>query len=128
MKRLPFRRCPIRTILLRALLALAATGNLLAGLGAHAAECPGQIDKATQLGQHVFAIRAALDNPDAPDAMQAVTGLGLDSRYYVMVRGWLSQQLRGDRSIADASHGKVSPELERRIDFLERAIRAIDLE
>jgi hypothetical protein len=115
-------------MLLGALLALAVTGHLFAGPGAFAAECPEQIDEATQLGQQVLALRAALHNPDAPDAMRAVTSLGLDSRHYVMVWGWLSQQLQGDRSIADAASGKVSPELERRIDFLERAIRAIDLE
>lgn len=128
MKHPPFRRYPLSMILLRALLTLAATAYVLAGSGVYAAECPEEIDEATQLGLQVLALKAAMDNPNAPGAMQAVTNLGLDSRYYVMVRGWLSQQLHGDRSIADASGGKVSPEIVRRIDFLERAIRAIDLE
>lgn len=100
----------------------------MVGLSAQATASIGQDDEAMRLGQQVVAIKAALDNPAAPGAMQAIMDLGLDSRYYVMVRGWLSLQLRGDRSIVDASWGKVSPELERRIEFLEQAIRAIDLE
>jgi hypothetical protein len=35
---------------------------------------------------------------------------------------------QGDRSMAGAANGKVGPELRRRIDFLERVIRVIDLE
>lgn len=60
--------------------------------------------------------------------MEAVIDLGLDSRYYVMVRGWLSMQLAGDRSIANAQGASVSSKVRARIAFLEKAIRAIDLE
>ena len=84
--------------------------------------------EAARLGQRVFAIQSALDDPAAPGALQAVMNLGLDSRHYVMVRGWLSLQLEGDRSIAESSQDYVSAEIERRIEFLEQAIRAIDLE
>ena len=42
--------------------------------------------------------------------------------------GWLSQQLRGDLSIRDASAERTPDLIEERIEFLERAIRAIDLE
>ena len=90
---------------------------------------PSRADEhALWLGQRVLAIAAAVRNPDAPDAMAAVLELGLDSRYYVMVRGWLVMQLRGDMSIAQARNGDVSPQIAARIAFLEKAIRAIDLE
>ena len=70
----------------------------------------------------------ALNDPAAPDAIDAVKALGLDTRYYVMVRGWLSMQLAGDRGIANAHRDSMPPHIRERIDFLERAIRAIDLE
>ena len=85
-------------------------------------------EHALWLGRRVLAIAAAVRNPDAPDAMAAVLELGLDSRYYLMVRGWLVMQLRGDMSIAQARNGDVSPQIAARIAFLEKAIRAIDLE
>ena len=83
---------------------------------------------ARELGRKVLAVRQALANPKAPGAMQAITDLGLDSRHYVMVRGWLVQELAGATSIRDANRGKVTVELNERIDFLHKAIRAIDLE
>ncbi len=128
MKRPPIRHYQHRTIVLRALLTFGVAVVFVVSLGTQAAESSGQIDEATRIGQQVLAIKAALDNPGTPDAMQAVMDLGTDSRYYVMVRGWLSLQLKGDRNIANASQGEVSPEIERRIEFLEQAIRAIDLE
>ncbi|MGB5299662.1 MAG: hypothetical protein WBN08_14900 [Thiogranum sp.] len=85
-------------------------------------------EHALWLGHRVLAIAAAIRNPDAPGSMEAVLELGLDSRYYVMVRGWLAMQLRGDMSILQARNGDVSPQIAVRIAFLEKAIRAIDLE
>ena len=84
--------------------------------------------EATELGYRVSAINAALQNPGAPGAMQAVTDLGHDQRYYVMVRGWLMYQLQGDMSILQASQGQVPDAIRVRIDFIQQAIRAIDLE
>ena len=90
---------------------------------------PSRADEhALWLGQRVLAIAAAMRNPDAPGAMEAVLELGLDSRYYVMVRGWLVMQLRSDMSISQARNGDVSPQIAARIAFLKKAIRAIDLE
>jgi hypothetical protein len=45
-----------------------------------------------------------------------------------MVRGWLTQQLVGDQSIADASGDTTPPAVSARIAFLKKAIRAIGLE
>lgn len=83
---------------------------------------------AMELGHKVLAVREAIQNPGAPNALQAVTDLGRDQRYYVMVRGWLSYRLAGDRSILDGTRAQAPDEVRERIHFLEKAIRAIDLE
>ncbi len=83
---------------------------------------------ASALGRKVLAVQAAIAEPTAPGAADAIKVLGLDSRYYVMVRGWLSMQLAGDRSIANARGDATPQHIQVRIHFLEQAIRAIDLE
>jgi hypothetical protein len=85
-------------------------------------------EHALWLGHKVLAITEAIRHPESPVAMESVLALGRDSRYYVMVRGWLSMQLETDMSILQASQGDVSPEVAARIAFLQQAIRAIDLE
>jgi hypothetical protein len=82
--------------------------------------------EAMQLGYRVAAVKAALKDPAAPGSMQAITSLGHDQRYYVMVRGWLTYRLQADRSLLESNPDQ--PELRLRVDFMERAIRAIDLE
>ena len=93
-------------------------------------DVPGIMEQqeALLLGQRVQAIREAIQHPDTPGALQAITDLGHDQRYYVMVRGWLAWQLRGDMSIAAASKGQTLAAIEARTRFLQQAIRAIDLE
>ncbi len=84
--------------------------------------------EALRLGRQVLAVQAALADPDAPGAMQTILTVGNDTRYHVMIRGWLAQQRRADQAILDAS-GNAAPEaIRRRVKFLDRAIRAIDLE
>jgi hypothetical protein len=90
---------------------------------------PSQDDAhAMWLGRSVLAIASAIRHPEAPDAMEAVRRLGHDSRYYIMVRGWLEMQLAADSSILEARQGDVSPLITARIAFLREAILAIDLE
>lgn len=83
---------------------------------------------AQQLGEQVIAVGEAIREPGGDGAMEAIVELGTDSRHYTMVRGWLTLQLQGDQSIVDASEPGDRPRLEQRIEFLQRAIRAIDLE
>ena len=45
-----------------------------------------------------------------------------------MVRGWRVTPLCGDTSIAQALNGDGSPKIAARIAFLEKAVRATDLE
>lgn len=111
---------------------LALLVALLAAIGSPGAmaDSASMVDDqaAQELGYKVLAIRAALQNPGGPNALQAVTDLGRDQRYYVMVRGWLAYQLEGDRSILDAAGGQARAAIRERIRFLEQAIRTIDLE
>ena len=83
---------------------------------------------AMALGRKVLAVRKAMQSPRAPNAMKAVTDLGHDQRYYIMVRGWLSYQLESDLSILAAGKEQTRDEVKARISFLKKAIRAIDLE
>lgn len=103
---------------------------LLAPLAALADPMELSIDDqlALDLGRRIMGATAALENPQAPAAMEAILSLGRDSRYHTMMRGWLTQLLVGDLSIAEASGDQVPPKIQERIDFLQRAIRAIDLE
>ena len=91
---------------------------------------PGGMDDrdVLELGYRVAAVREAIQNPAAPHALQAITDLGHDQRYYVMVRGWLAYQRQGDMSIVAASSGQAPQHIQERIRFLDRAIRAIDLD
>ena len=108
-----------------AALLLAVIGS--AGCIAHADAVTEDL-AAMELGRKVLAVRQALQTPGSANAMQAVTDLGHDQRYYVMVRGWLTAQLEGDRSILAAAGEQTPREVMERIAFLEKAIRAIDLE
>ena len=83
---------------------------------------------AMELGYKVAAVNEALRDPGAAGAMEAITSLGHDQRYYVMVRGWLMYQLQGDMRILQASQAQQQPAIRARIDFIQQAIRAIDLE
>ena len=81
-------------------------------------------------GQAVEAVEFALDNPRDPSALDSIYIYGTDSRLYVMIRGWLVQELAGVQSIlgsmsVDNKHKKM---LQERETFLEQAIRRIDLE
>ncbi len=121
---LPFRTVMCSVLALVLIPAIGVTG----GSRLESADPSRADEHALWLGHRVLAIAAAIRNPHAPEAMEAVLELGLDSRHYVMVRGWLAMQLRGDMVILQARNGDVSPQIVVRIAFLEEAIRAIDLE
>ncbi|HAJ91398.1 MAG TPA: hypothetical protein DCO71_02035 [Gammaproteobacteria bacterium] len=112
---------------------LLAVPLLIAAPRLLAADRPGESatmeDQASlELGRRVQAVQEAIQNPAAPGALQAITDLGHDQRYYVMVRGWLAYQRQGDKSIIDASRGQAPEHILARVRFLDQAIRAIDLE
>ena len=79
------------------------------------------------MGKQILAIKAILEDPNTPYAIEAVVEFGTDTRYYVLVRGWLSEKLRADLSLL-ARRDDPLPKISSRVDFLKKAIRAIDLE
>ena len=83
---------------------------------------------ACELGTGVLEVANAISDPTRDGAMDAITTLGTDSRYYLMVRGWLVQQIAADRSILSTGSGASRDDLKNRVAELQRAIRLIDLE
>lgn len=87
---------------------------------------------ALELGRKVVKVKAALQSPEKQASMDTIRDLGLDSRYYVMVRGWISQHISMTESYRDTSpyreSAKRKKEVDDRIAALRRVLRAIDLE
>jgi len=87
-----------------------------------------------QIGVMVKALSRAIASADEPDSLQIITQYGTDSRYYVMIRGWLVQELSGVQSQLDATRDhktedhSAKEKLTERVGFLTQAIRRIDLE
>ncbi|QYJ82889.1 hypothetical protein [Shewanella aegiceratis] len=80
-----------------------------------------------ELGAMVQALQQAIASP-SPEQLEVIARYGTDSRYYVMVRGWLAQELSGIESQL-AAHGDRAPETMRaKAEHLRAAIRRIDLE
>ena len=96
------------------------------------AEASGVKESATEeykIGVMVKALARAIASPDEPDSLQIISQYGTDSRYYVMIRGWLVQELSGVQSQLDANRNdNAKVELTERVAFLTQAIRRIDLE
>ena len=82
-----------------------------------------------RIGEMVMAVEQALAHPEDPQSLDVISRHGTDSRHYVMIRGWLIQELQAVESQLAASR---TPELQQRFstraEFLRRAIRRIDLE
>ncbi|ABZ78324.1 hypothetical protein Shal_3784 [Shewanella halifaxensis HAW-EB4] len=87
------------------------------------------------IGVMVKSLGSAIKQP-SDESLITITQYGTDSRYYVMVRGWLVQELQGVKSQLaayrsddlDNSHDAHKAKLQQRVDFLKQAIRRIDLE
>lgn len=81
-----------------------------------------------QIGMMVQAVQIALKVRNT-QSLQTIRLYGTDSRYYLMIRGWLVQELAGVESQLHASKaGKNSEKFQTQADFLKKAIIAIDLE
>ena len=82
-----------------------------------------------QIGLMVNAIDKAITDAQ-PDSLELIYQYGTDSRYYVMIRGWLVQELTGVQSQLDAhrQQDERRQQLEHKVNFLKQAIRRIDLE
>ncbi|MXR69212.1 hypothetical protein GNT65_11070 [Shewanella sp. JBTF-M18] len=118
------------------LLSLFAASLLVACLMTGCANMPSQSQTQIQaqeqaeqqaLGAMVQVLQQAIASP-SPQHLEVIARYGTDSRYYVMVRGWLVQELSGIESQL-AAHGDSAPEAMRaKAEHLRAAIRRIDLE
>lgn len=82
-----------------------------------------------RVGQMVEQVSHAIKHPDTDNAFETITQAGTDSRYYVMIRGWLMQELSGVQSQLNATRDDTKKAaFQARVDFLQRAVRRIDLE
>ncbi|GIU12462.1 hypothetical protein [Shewanella sp. MBTL60-007] len=95
---------------------------------------PAMADEVTQSDEYAIGVMVkSLDNAikhPSEKSLTTITSYGTDSRYYVMIRGWLVQELQGANSQLDAyrQDDEIKIRLQRKVDFLKRAIRRIDLE
>lgn len=87
------------------------------------------------IGVMVKSLDHAIKHP-SNSSLATITEYGTDSRYYVMIRGWLVQELQGVKSqlaayrldTLDTSDDQHRARLQHKVDFLTQAIRRIDLE
>jgi len=85
--------------------------------------------QACEIGMMVQALQVAIRTPQEQKSLQIIYDYATDSRYYVMIRGWLFEELVGVESQLHASHNaKEIARLQLKSDSLKRAIRTIDLE
>jgi len=88
-----------------------------------------ELSEECQIGVMVKEITAAINAPENPESFETIVKYGTDSRYYVMIRGWLTQVLRGVSSqLGGSGVSAANPKLQRKADFLKKVIRRIDLE
>tara|TARA_B100000809_G_scaffold265381_1_gene324053 strand:+ start:2130 stop:2483 length:354 start_codon:yes stop_codon:yes gene_type:complete len=81
-----------------------------------------------RIGALVQKVDYAIAHP-SNESLENIALAGTDTRHYVMIRGWLVQTLKGIESQHDASAAADRrAQLQVKIDFLQRAIRRIDLE
>lgn len=87
---------------------------------------------ALELGRAVLKVKNALQRPEKQGAIDAIRELGLKSKYFVMVRGWIilhirmTESYRGTTTYAKSEERKK--EVEDRIKALGKMLQAIDLE
>jgi hypothetical protein len=101
--------------------------NLYAGTFVSVAEL--ENSEEYQIGVMVKSIQKALENPETAGSLMTITKYGLDSRYYKMIRGWLLLELSGVESQYEAGkEDSIRQKHALKIEFLKKAIRAIDQE
>jgi hypothetical protein len=85
--------------------------------------------KEYQIGIMVLAVSSAIAAPDKHASLDRIKQYGTDSRYYTMIRGWLTQELKGVQSqIRSGNETEMNSKFIQKSNFLKQAIRLIDLE
>lgn len=81
------------------------------------------------IGEMIQQLQVAINSPTDDHALQTFSKYGTDSRYYLMVRGWLVQKLSGVQSrLAVQKSESDRKMLIAEVNALKQAIKAIDLE
>jgi hypothetical protein len=82
-----------------------------------------------KIGVMVKAIAAAIKAPEKPASLKTISDHGTDSRYYVMIRGWFIQDMKGTESQLNATRDPArKAKLQQKVHFLKKSLRRIDLE
>ncbi len=82
-----------------------------------------------RIGVMVKAVAEAIKAPEKPASLETIAKYGTLTAHYVMIRGWLVQELKGVESQLEASRDpKKKHPFEIKASFLRKAIRRIDLE
>jgi len=85
--------------------------------------------KQQQIGVMIQQLQVAIKSPQDKKSLSVISKYGTDSRYYVMIRGWLVQEMIGVKSQLDVQQDQQkSAEIQIQYNFLKQAIRSIDLE
>ncbi|WP_051369233.1 hypothetical protein [Psychromonas arctica] len=88
-----------------------------------------QQDEQQATGVMVQHLHIAINSPTDKNALNTITKFADDSRYYLMIRGWLVQKLSGVESRLNAQKSpNKRADLIAEVEALKQAIRAIDLE
>ena len=90
---------------------------------------PKQTLEQQKIGLMIQQLQSAIKTPTDRQSMHIIYQYGTDSRYYVMVRGWLIQSLNGIESQLNAQQSEAKKaQLNLHAQALTSAIRSIDLE
>ncbi len=82
-----------------------------------------------RIGVMVIAVAAAIKAPEKAESLETIARYGTLTAHYVMIRGWLAEELRGVESQWQATREtELKAQHELKVLFLRRAIRRIDLE
>ncbi len=91
--------------------------------------CKSENDIYVHAGKMVSEVSLSLSDIEREGALDSIAEYGTDTRYYVLIRGWLKQELEGVESLlAVVKDEERKNTLIKKQTFLNRAIRRIDLE
>ncbi len=83
----------------------------------------------THAGKMVSEVSQSISDIEREGALDSIAEYGTDTRYYILIRGWLKQELEGVESLLSVARDEEKKiALLKKKSFLERAIRRIDLE
>lgn len=90
---------------------------------------PEHVVEQQKMGRMIQQLQLAINTPTDKHSLHIIYQYGTDSRYYVMVRGWLIQSLNGIESQLSVQQSEATKaQLRLHAQALKSAIRSIDLE